>query len=205
MKPLKQAVREHLQQQELSARQLATLMAMQQPDTAQPSNPLLAWAWPAVAAAAVMLAAVALWRVAPITDASNMPQLIAEEVADNHLHLKPLEVVTNDIDTLRDYFDQLDFMPIESQLVADAGLQMMGGRYCSIQGITAAQIRVHQPGSEQPQTVYQTVYDPAVFKQLPRLEDGEPPIDVYVKGLKVRVWVEKGVLFAMTVAETSGP
>lgn len=68
----------------------------------------------------------------------NMPQLIAEEVVSNHLHLKSLEVETASINTVRGYFTKLNFMPVESSLQALNKLQLIGGHYCSLQGITAA-------------------------------------------------------------------
>jgi anti-sigma factor RsiW len=207
MKPLKQAVREHLERRQLSNEQLTTLMAMQKdqaaPDQRCPSPHPSPWhsSWQARsfgAVAAAMVAAIAVWLSLPSVD---MPQQIAAEVARNHLNLKPLEVRTSDMDEIRRYFDRLAFKPVNSRLVADAGLRMIGGRYCSIQGIDAAQLRMLPAEGDEIQTVYQTVYDPELFKDLPRLENGDTPVDVTIKGLKVRVWVEKGVLFAMTLSD----
>jgi anti-sigma factor RsiW len=202
MKPLKQAVREHLEQQQLSDQQMATLMTMQQEQArtdeyapcsgrrphAQLGPRLSAWQPRSlVAIAAAMVLAVAVWLSLPAVD---MPHQIAEEVARNHLNLKPLEVRTSDMAEIRRYFDRLAFKPVSSQLIADAGLHMIGGRYCSIQGIDAAQLRMLPAEGDEIQTIYQTVYDPELFKDLPQLENGDTPVDVTVKGLKVRVWVE---------------
>ena len=65
-----------------------------------------------------------------------------------------------------------------------------------MQGITAAQLRMQQ--GENLQTLYETEYVPDVFGDIPRLEKGEAPLVVYAKGIKVKVWVEKGLLFALT-------
>jgi hypothetical protein len=126
----------------------------------------------------------------------TMPQQIAEEVVSNHLKLKPLEVKTGSINAVRGYFTKLDFMPVESSLQALNNLQLIGGRYCSLQGITAAQLRMKQ--GENLQTLYETEYVPDVFGDIPILEKGEEPQVVYAKGIKVKVWVEKGLLFALT-------
>jgi len=126
----------------------------------------------------------------------TMPQKIAEEVVSNHLKLKPLEVKTGSINAVRGYFTKLDFMPVESSLQALNNLQLIGGRYCSLQGITAAQLRMKQ--GENLQTLYETEYVPDVFGDIPSLEKGEAPLVVYAKGIKVKVWVEKGLLFALT-------
>jgi hypothetical protein len=87
-------------------------------------------------------------------------------------------------------------MPVESSLQVLNNLQLIGGRYCSLQGITAAQLRMKQ--GENLQTLYETEYVPDVFGDLPILEKGEEPQVVYAKGIKVKVWVEKGLLFALT-------
>ena len=213
MKPLRQAVCEHLEQHQLTDAQLATLMTMQKNQAALDEGcacprPWL-WLWrrpwfssrqarSLSAMAAAMVVAVAVWLSLPAID---MPQRIAEEVARNHLNLKPLEVRTSDMAEIRRYFDRLAFKPVSSRLIAATDLTMIGGRYCSIQGIDAAQLRMLPAGGDEIQTVYQTVYDPKLFKDLPQLEHGDTPVDVTIKGLKVRVWVEKGVLFAMTVGE----
>ena len=57
----------------------------------------------------------------------TIPQQIAEEVVNNHLNLKPLEVKTGSINAVRGYFTKLDFMPVESSLQALNDLQLIGG------------------------------------------------------------------------------
>jgi len=46
--------------------------------------------------------------------------------------------------------------------------------------------------------LYQTVYYKKVFYDLPVLKENQKPITVYSKGLAVDIWVEKGILFALT-------
>lgn len=48
------------------------------------------------------------------------------------------------------------------------------------------------------QSLYQTIYDEKVFYDLPLLKEGQKPITVYSKGLAVDIWIEKGLLFALT-------
>lgn len=127
-----------------------------------------------------------------------MRERIATEVAKNHIKLKPLEIETNSIEDIRSYFNKLDFIPINSKLVNQFGLELIGGRYCSLQGITAAQLRVREPGSTTVQTLYQTEYRKDIFEDMPKLEEGDEPVDIYIKGIKVKIWVEKGLLFALT-------
>jgi hypothetical protein len=89
-------------------------------------------------------------------------------------------------------------MPVSSTLVNELGLELTGGRYCSIQGVAAAQLRVRQPGSDAVQTLYQTEYRKDVFENIPVLEQGDMPVELYAKGVRVRIWAEKGLLFALT-------
>ena len=125
---------------------------------------------------------------------------IAQEVASNHLKLKPLEVQAADMDAIRTYFGELDFVPVDSELLASAEAELIGGRYCSIQGVTAAQLRVRGREGEGLSTLYQAPYQPDRHGDLPRLGQGETPLTLWAQGLPVRIWVEKGVLFALTGA-----
>ena len=40
-------------------------------------------------------------------------------------------------------------------------------------------------------------YDPQRFGPLPSLEEGEQPLSLGARGLRVRLWVEKGILLAL--------
>ena len=203
-KQLKQAVRVHIGNIELSEAQFHELDSMMR--AAEKTRPrkvaVRALPWTVAGVLAVFLLTFVLTPVF-IDEAKDMPRLIAEEVAKNHLKMKPLEVSTDKLQEVRDYFDKLDFVPVESGLFKQSGLELLGGRYCSVQGITAAQLRASKPGNDRLQTLYQLEYDKSVFNELPNLDKGEEPLDVYAKGIKVRIWVEKGLLFALTEDITS--
>lgn len=47
------------------------------------------------------------------------------------------------------------------------------------------------------QSLYKTRYDRHAFKGLPVLAEGGTPLAIYVKGMKVDMWVEKDILFAL--------
>lgn len=127
-----------------------------------------------------------------------LEQRIGSEVAKNHINLKPLEVQTSSINTIRGFLSKLDFSPVESSLLKGTTKKLIGGRYCSIQGVTAAQLRLKDSNTGQIQSLYQAVYDKKVFYDLPLLKENQKPITVYSKGLAVDIWVEKGILFALT-------
>ena len=197
-KQLKQQLQQHINDVELSEtqfEQLEDLMKQASADVAPEGHQY----WRTLAVAAMFaVAVVTTFMVSQFSGTSleNMPQLIAEEVVSNHLNMKPLEVKAGSINKVRGYFTKLNFMPADSQLAALGSLQLLGGRYCSLQGITAAQLRLRQ--GQNLQTQYQTEYLAEVFGALPNLEKGEEPLIVYAKGVKVKVWVEKGLLFALT-------
>ena len=206
--PLKQTVQEHLESRSLSEEQFAELEALQasvlaenseenevQPE-AEPSPSIFGkrpWL-PAALAAALMLVALVpfLWP----GKSADMPSMIAEEVVKNHLNLKPLEVKGSELATISRYFNRLDFVPRQSEVLAGLDVDLLGGRYCSLQGVTAAQLRLQDGGKLR--SLYQVPYKPEIFTDLPRLEEGEAPKEAYARGVRVKMWVEKGILFAVT-------
>ena len=199
-RPLKQAVRDHFEQHTLSTDRLEHLESLLRVNEPQPTarrhitRPLITWS---VAAIAVVLVVATLFPPGS-RDYIPMTERIALEVARNHIKLKPLDVETDNMEGIRGYFTDLEFVPVESSLLASADLELVGGRYCSIQSVPAAQLRITVPYSNRLQTLYQTEYRKDVFGPLPVLENGHAPVTVNVKGITVRIWVEKGLLFALT-------
>lgn len=195
---LKQQVNQYFRQVELSGPQLTELESLINTQTEKESQRRGSYGHKLVVFGMFFVVVVALFMMSqfPWDASKDMPQRIAEEVVKNHLKLKPLEVKAGTINAIRGYFSKLEFMPVESSMVSGNGMQLIGGRYCSLQGITAAQLRMKQ--GQNLQTLYQTQYLPDVFGQLPQLEKGESPLVVYARGIKVKIWVEKGLLFALT-------
>ena len=200
-RPLKQAVRQHFEQRSLSTGQLERLDALMAVNTPGPAGRRLIAksliGWPAAVAIAALLAVIVLLPPGSVDDVP-MTERIAMEVARNHVKLKPLDVETDNMDGIRRYFTDLEFAPVKSQLLASSNLELLGGRYCSIQSVPAAQLRVSAPDKHGLKTLYQSEYRKEVFGPLPVLENGGVPVEVNVKGITVRIWVEKGLLFALT-------
>ncbi len=160
------------------------------------------------AAASMLLIALALqfypyiwWKTESNSPLDHQPSLvpqtvswnIADEVAKNHIKAKPLEVQAQNLAQLRGYFTELDFTIVSSSRLSPNSL-MLGGRYCSIQGLTAAQIRFID--QEQAVTLYEVQYDKALYGELPVIEADQQPIEHIVRGVAVAIWVEKGLLMA---------
>lgn len=129
-------------------------------------------------------------------------QQIAREVSKNHLNLKPLDVQVQSMKGIRQYFTQLDFLPVKSAVLEKLFLRdghLLGGRYCSIKGVTAAQLRYEGFSSDKLgphiMTLYQVPYDPDIYGEMP-LEKDMPKV-ITVRGLQVSLWVEKGLLMVL--------
>lgn len=200
-KSLHQAIKTKMSQHTLSAKQLADLQQRIQTRELKPTvhhTPRLKLA---SMLAAVFFTALFTFLLIPREEViikDSMVQLIANEVVKNHLNLKPLEVNTNSIDSLIHYFTQLDFLLRPSREVINFKETLIGGRYCSLQGITAAQLRFTTSIERTTNTLYQTEYRKEVFGQLPDIDHKQKPLIAWAKGIKVKIWVEKGILFAVT-------
>lgn len=156
---------------------------------------------PRAALAAVVifaaLAPVLAWLSYSYLGGRDLPWLIADELTSNHLKLKPMEVRGARIADIRGYFTELDFIPVQTRMPKASDLVLLGGRYCSVQGVTAAQLRLRADEAAPLRTLYQAPYDPRRFGPVPSLDDGERPMTLGARGLEVRLWVEKGILFAL--------
>ncbi len=157
--------------------------------------------YPAITAAlvAVPVTMVVAWlmlqpRISSLP-AVTIYQSIADEVATNHMKLKPLEVSSDNMSEVRNFFSSLGFTLIESAMFENTRWQITGGRFCTIQGEAAAQLRM-RGAQGRIKTIYQVPYDPALHQDLPDLIQGKPPMKLYSRGLEVRLWRERGLLIA---------
>jgi hypothetical protein len=201
--PIKEAVKQQFETEILDNRQMNQLLDMQRSALEDGSLSAAAWhrqlRYRAFAACALLLVGIAiLWQ--PVPSPGDITNQIALEVAENHLKLKPLDITAQSMQEIRGFFTQLDFSPINSSLLSTRFAlpeqRMIGGRYCSIKGVTAAQPR-YQRSDDGLSTLYQVAYDPDTHGPLPHLEHGEAPDEIIIKGLHINLWVEKGLLMAL--------
>lgn len=196
-KKLKLVIQEKVNKPSLSDNQLAALQKLQ--DKIGPPKPVQRIRLVVGITAAILVTVFSLKSF--LYSEKDMVQLIASEVVANHLNLKPLEVTTTTIDGIQKYFTLLTFKPISSVKVPDLSEKLLGGRYCSLQGISAAQLRLKNKNSATLNTLYETEYRKDVFGKLPDINKGEKPVTAWAKGIEVSIWVENDVLFAMTLVD----
>jgi len=194
---LKNIIRQHIEKPSLSAKQLESLMLLQKGKTKN-KTPFFNIEYRRVAITAVLFLALGNLFYFVMSPDLTLNQRIGSEVAKNHLNLRPLEIKTSNIEEIRGFLSNLGFSPVESVLLKGRSKTLLGGRYCSIQGVRAAQLRLQDSETGEIQSLYQTVYDKNVFYDLPELKENQKPVTVYSKGLAVDIWVEKGLLFALT-------
>lgn len=193
--PLRQAVRQHLEAQRLSESDLQRFQQLAYPRPV--ARQRMSWYWAAFASILLLAVTIALPFLWHGDQGGDMAQRIAEDVVLNHLKLRPLDVEADQIPALAAYFTRLDFAVRDSSLITDAeGMHLLGGRYCSVLAEPAAQLRL-QHTSGHVLTLYEAAYDPEVFPGLPNLDQGELPLVRYARGIRVMIWVEKGLLFVL--------
>ncbi len=203
---LKDVVTKHVTAAQLDEKQLQQLMDMQQSINNNPKKSVIPpvfndWRYSGLAVCVFSALVFVALLLRPSSDVKqDYIQQIAFEVVKNHLKLKPLDVKAQSITEVQQFFTLLDFSPVNSLVLEDtfrlSESSMLGGRYCSIKGVTAAQLRYRNNESEM-STLYEVPYDPAVFGEIPSADNAEQPQVVFVKGLKVSMWVEKGLLLVL--------
>ena len=195
---LKTSAQQHFNNKSLSSKQLNQLLVMQENHNGQKTTRDFFWYKTLSVASVLMLSVLGIYLInSPYFSTQTLEQRIAEEVAGNHLKLKPLEISSNTMQEITAYFKQLDFSPVSPSSVKLSQQNLLGGRYCSIQGVTALQLRLMNNKTNKVQSLYETEYDKQVFKDFPELKEGSKSLTVYVKGMKVDMWVEKDILFAL--------
>lgn len=198
-KPLRELVNERFESEALNDAQVEKLLALARRPAPKPPRRIPRWSVAALVAMVVLSLLPRYFGMWPHHSVS--PRDIAEEVAMNHIKMKPLEIETQSMARIERYFTELDFSPINSRQFSLGQDRLLGGRYCSIQGITAAQLR-YGDSEGRKITLYETPYDPDRLPPLPHIEKGEMPITVYISGLEIALWVEKGLLMASAAPES---
>jgi anti-sigma factor RsiW len=185
--PLREQLKQMLQAERLDDAQFDRLQALSQPKWDHGRR-----RWWAVAAAALIAVALGAVLLRPSPQAWQLDQ-IARHVSHYHLETPPLEVQSESLSVVQAALGRLDFQP---QLPAVAGdWRLQGGRHCTLLGGIASQL-LFRAGDGQRITLYEAAFDPERFTGLPEAAQGEPPLEIVYRGLRIRVWVESGLVMA---------
>ncbi|AFV00766.1 hypothetical protein [Simiduia agarivorans] len=189
---LKHSAREQIGAASLSPEELAGLNAhlQAQPTAKRRFNPLV-WVAGAILIAGLGLMAHAHWLAA---ERKALIAAIATEVVDNHVQRKPLDVTGNSVVQLSQAMEQLDFTLVESWMLPDLEARLTGARYCTLQGKTAAQLRL---GDD---TLYQAPFTDAQEKLLHDINVEATPVIQFARGFEITLWEERGLLMALVKA-----
>lgn len=123
-----------------------------------------------------------------ILSVENVSERVAREVAMNHNKALEVEYQTDSYEVLSRYMDKLDF---SLQVPSDktfSNFTLVGGRYCSIQGQLAAQVKLTDPAGK----VY-TLYQTRSGEHLESISVGRMQLDQ----VDIRLWEEQGFLYAL--------
>lgn len=112
---------------------------------------------------------------------------ISQEIAYNHNSQMPMEVVSHSLVDIQKYLHRLGFKLVDSHRLPSGGWQLLGGRYCSIDGKIAAQLKIKNLTSGKVYTYYQANLDSAL---------GKPQV-FSVDGVDVELWQEKGLVLGL--------
>lgn len=183
---LKESVREHYQKFELSPTQLDDLNQLQRDRKRRESFQLWFKLSFAGMAASILLLSLFLFR-----GTESLPEKVAEEIAYNHNKNAPLEIKTSSIEDIQNFLSKIDFTLIQSKYLPTENWELVGARYCSIQGKLAVQMKLKNQSEGKTQTLYQAPY-PEEFKN-----NGPKALETYINGVQVKLWSEKGLLLGL--------
>jgi hypothetical protein len=120
---------------------------------------------------------------------ATMIENVLAEMAMNHQERLKVEVTSDRYQVVQEKLGELDFsiLPLKSEFLMNYTL--LGGRYCSIHGGLAVQLKVQDKASGELLTLY-------VTKLTAELEN-ITPLDAEFAGLRIRLWKEDDRLFGL--------
>jgi len=119
---------------------------------------------------------------------ADLTWLVAKEIAVNHNKRLAIEFPASDYRALNRMMSKLDFSSVGSSRLPVEQYQLLGGRYCSLQGQLALQLKLKDRAGNR-YTLYQT----PLSKTLAVIPEGEQLID----GLRITLWREGGLLLGL--------
>ena len=120
-----------------------------------------------------------------------LSERVMQEIAYNHQQEMPIEITSNSLINIGNYLNKLEFPLIKSSFLDNDKWQLLGGRYCSINGKLAAQLKVKNVEDNKVYTLYQAAISTDITKTLGATKEQA------IEGVKVSIWQEKGLLLGL--------
>ena len=116
---------------------------------------------------------------------------IMRQIAYNHQKQMVVQTASQ-LTEVAELLPDLSFDLLQSERLPGSVWGLLGGRYCKINNVLAAQLKLRNKNDQQVYTLYQVLLPEKT--ELP-LE----PQDGYIDGVKVQIWKESGLLFGLAV------
>jgi hypothetical protein len=188
-KTLKEDINDYYNAYHLPRRQLLYMQNLQKrfyPSYTRRSIFRKIWVYPT---AAVILVIGAFILLKPLEQPTSINELIAE-IAYNHNKRLDVEIKSNSLETVSRYLTKLDFLLIESERLPSDTWELIGGRYCSLKRQFAAQLKLRNKLNQKNYTHYQ-------MEKPPNINDISGFSENFAKGVKVNLWLERGLILAL--------
>ena len=143
----------------------------------------------AIAAGAVVLLFGAFIFFNTTSHRTYIAELI-NEIAINHNRNLEMEIKSNSLKEIASYLSRLDFPLINPARLSSKNWEMIGGRYCSLKGQFAAQLKLRNKVNQKIYTLYQ-IEKPLGIKNIADFSEH------FAKGVKVNLWFERGLILAL--------
>ena len=101
-----------------------------------------------------------------------------------------MEIKSNSLNEIASYLSRLDYPLIHSARLPQDNWEMIGGRYCSLKGQFAAQLKLRNKENQKNYTLYQ-IEKPHGIKNIADIKEH------FAKGVKVHLWLERGLILAL--------
>ncbi len=140
-----------------------------------------------LAAAILLTIGIGLWM--HISTDSSLTHQVVTEIGHNHRQHGALVVKSDQYDVVQAALSELDFSirPRRGELVRD--FVLVGGKYCTIQGSQAAQLKLSHRKS-------QIIYTLYVLPIADDIKDVEPGI-YETNGLQVELWTDQFLFYGL--------
>lgn len=122
-----------------------------------------------------------------LTERDTATRVLAE-IAMNHQKQLAVEVTAETFVDIGHALERLEFMVPRPERLLE-GFDLLGGRYCSIHGNLAAQLKLRDRADDSVHTLYVTDLTPDLVK----VADGTAIHD----GVEISLWHEQGVFFGL--------